>query len=135
MAPLIGLRRRRAGSGRRAWAPFLGLLAVLAAGLVFASPALGWSQVYRSNDWVPPGGIAYSGNNYGLHWNETVFESYYDNLMQLTLCNTQPACYEYRNSPVSFWDDRSISYGHAKCTAYQYNWASLFVYHCFTHNQ
>jgi hypothetical protein len=111
------------------------VLGVIAAGLVLAAPAFGWSQVYRGAGWVPPGGIAYSGNNYGLNWNEVWFEpSGYGDLMQLTLCNTTPSCYPYVNCASTCADTASISYGHAKCTAYQYNGRSLYVYHCFTHN-
>jgi hypothetical protein len=54
--------------------------------------------------------------------------------MQLTLCNSSYECYPYHSSHESFDDIRSISYGRAKCTAWQYNTEWIYVYYCEVRN-
>jgi hypothetical protein len=114
----------------------LAMLAAVAAALVVTTPASAWDQFYAWEQPFGPGGIALSGFNYNIHYNSVSFDEnppYYDE-MQLTLCNSSYQCYPYFYSWADFHDDRSISYGRAKCNAYIGNDLSLWVHHCYTHN-
>jgi hypothetical protein len=114
------------------------ILAVAFAFVALAVPmaAFAWAQNYVLNTYFNPGGIALSGANASLNWNESQFQTDFGgDRMQLTLCDTSYNCYPYTYDSDGFVsDDRTISYGRAKCNAYQFNAGQIFVHWCYTRN-
>lgn len=102
---------------------------------IFPATALAWSSYYVQNTSFNPGGIGLSDFNSNLNYHVVTFTSNgYGDLMQLTLCDASYSCYSYMYSDSSFRDTRSISYGRAKCNAWDYNYASLYINYCYISN-
>jgi hypothetical protein len=112
-----------------------GLVAAVAA-LILALPvaAGSWSSYYGPADYYAPGRIELSGLNESIGYNLVTFPGNGLDYMQLTLCDQSYQCYPYTFSQNSFSDSRTISYGRAKCNAWQYNSYSLYVNYCYANN-
>jgi hypothetical protein len=95
-----------------------------------------WAEYYAALQTFQPGGVETSGSNYGLNYNTTIF-SYPGpccRSMALNLCAPGSGCYPYHLHYQSFSDYRTISYGYAKCTAYNFNDGPISVNQCYTSN-
>jgi hypothetical protein len=109
------------------------LVAAVAVALALPAGADAWSQTYAASTWFSPGGIALSDFNSGLVYNEISWA--YAESMRSTFCDTSYQCYGYYQSWTGYLgDDRSISYGRAKCNAPPYNTYDAYIYHCRTNN-
>jgi hypothetical protein len=111
-------------------------LVALCVALAVPAAALAWAQNYVLYSYWNPGGIAFSDANSGINWNESEFQtSFGGDRMQLTLCDTSSVCYPYTSDSDGFVsDERTISYGRAKCNAYQNNAGQIYVHWCYTRN-
>lgn len=112
------------------------MLGTVVAALALPAIAGAWAQYYVVTQVFAPGGVEVSGWNYDLTENEVLFADRYSGAVDwlgTNLC--AGGCYEY------WWwyeagglDPRDISYGYAKCTAYNGNGRSIDVNFCWTRN-
>lgn len=98
-----------------------------------------WCPTYVQNATFNPGGIGLSDFNYEVDYNVTNWTKQNgDNFpeeMGLTLCDASYNCYSYDYSSYGhIQDPRSISYGRAKCHAYDNNMYPINVQSCWTEN-
>jgi len=109
------------------------LLGVAVISLVLPVSALAWFQNYVQNQTIQPLGFKYSAFNSGLNTNYVEWNSPLA-IYSLTLCNSGGSCYPYvSGNGGSFLDNRTISYGRAKCY-WPYNNQTVFVFRCTTDN-
>lgn len=112
------------------------LLVVLLTSIVFVATANAgtWSSTYFDNgpQWWGNGGIAVSGFNYGIGYNQASWDY---NAMRTTLCNASYQCYDYWTEWDGFIQDYAyIGYGRAKCNGYAPGGGSIYVHHCYANN-
>lgn len=101
--------------------------------LVLPVSALAWFQNYVQNQTIQPLGFKYSSFNSNLNTNYVEWNAP-QAIFGLTLCNSGGSCYSYVfQSGGTALDNRTISYGRAKCY-WPYSNQTVFVFRCTTDN-